>query len=401
MPSPSDSNQLNTETTELAENKIQHDEAMDSLGIIVGEIAHDFNNILSLIFGYVEMALSEIPPGERARSDLEHVLAAGDRAKDLVARILTYSKSTKLKRAEITIDKPIRDALTYISERLPINIKLDSSIDSSRGNFVLSNETEIYQIINNLCTNSLQAMPDSGGEIEVTLDYIDANDESIQELSNLIKRDYARITVSDDGCGMDISTIENMYTPFFTTARGLDSDESRAGLGLTTVYNIVSSQGGVIHLESIPDKGTSFQIFLPLISNKNHSLDSPLTNEDLQTKNILFIDDDPSIIDMASQVLEKNNYTVTSFIDGNEAIEYFRQQPHHFDLVITDLIMPSITGTELSSKMSMINPNIPIILTTGFSEKITSATCRQWGITTVINKPFALRDFLGAIEKLI
>lgn len=397
MPSPSDNGR-----TQMSENKVQHDEALDSLGIIVGEITHDFNNILSLIFGYVEMALSEIPEGERARSDLEHVLAAGDRAKELVARILTFSKSTKLKREEILLEKPVVSAVRYISDRLPGNVTLNSNIEGDNDNRILGNETEIYQIINNLCTNSLQAMPESGGEISVKLDYFDSDSEYAKQNPGLSQSRYARITVKDTGCGMDISTIEQMYNPFFTTARDENSSEKRAGLGLTTVYNIVSSENGIIYIDSTPGEGSTFEICLPLVEIEEDSVDEySLSSTTIQdSKQILFVDDEASIIEMAHQMLEKNNYTVTSFIDGNDAIEHFRQHPHKFDLIITDLIMPAITGTELSTKLSAINPNVPIILTTGFSEKITAATCEQWGINTVINKPFAIHEFLAAIEKL-
>jgi len=381
---------------------IQHDEALDSLGIVVGEIAHDFNNILSLITGYVEMALSEIPEGERARSDLEHVLAASDRAKELVARILTFSKSTKLKRKEIVIEKPIISAIDYISGRLPANVKLRSSVEKSRGKKILSNETEIYQVISNLCANSLQALPDTGGEIEVEVNYFDSGSEYARQHPGLTHGEYAKISVKDTGCGMTIDTIEQMYHPFFTTARGGDKGENRAGLGLTTVYNIVSSQNGAIYIDSTPDKGSTFEVCLPLIDAEPDSKDifSSSPQEDVNTKHILFVDDESSIIEMANQILKKSGYAVTSFVDGIEALEHFRQQPHQFDLIVTDLTMPAITGTELASKMSAINPNIPIILTTGFSEKITTATCKQWSISTVINKPFSIHELLDTIESL-
>ncbi|MCH8134354.1 MAG: response regulator [Proteobacteria bacterium] len=398
MPTPSD-----IDTSQESTKRLQHDEALESLGIVVGEIAHDFNNILSLIFGYVEMALSEIPEGERARSDLEHVLATSDRAKELVARILTFSKKTKLTRERIFIHKPIHSAVDFISHRLPPHITLNTVIEEHRDRKILSNETEIYQIVSNLCANSVEALSESGGEIEVKLDYFSSDSEYARLHSGLACTDYAKITVSDTGCGMDIDTIENIYVPFFTTARSDGKNENRAGLGLTTVHNMVSSQGGAIFLESTPDKGTTFEICIPLVVDpalEGKSAEPADRPERTHVKHILFIDDDSSIIEMANKILEKNNYTVTSFIDGNEALAYFSQHPHEFDLVITDLIMPLITGTELASQISEINPNIPILLTTGFSEKITAATCKQWGISTVINKPFSIHDLLTTIESL-
>lgn len=397
MPSPSDS-----DSTQMPESNIQRDEALDSLGIVVGEIAHEFNNNLSLIFGYVEMALSELPKGQRARSDLEHVLAASDRAKELVARIQTFSKSTKLKREPISIDKPVQHAIDYISARLPVNVKLSSIIEENKGKKILSNETEIYKVINNLCSNSMQAMPEAGGEIEVKVDYVSSDSEYLLQHSGLTAGGYAKITVKDTGCGMSIDTIEKMYLPFFTSAREDDKSENRAGLGLTTVYNIVSSQNGVIYVDSTPNEGTKFEICLPQISTEvdDSAKQSASTPKNSNIRHILFIDDESSIVDMASQILEQNDYTVTCFTDGNDALEHFRQQPHQFDLIITDLTMPAIAGTELATKLSAINPNIPIVLSTGFTEKITSASCEQWGISTVINKPFTIHDLLATIESL-
>lgn len=390
------------DTPKVSVNNVQHDEALEGLGIVVGEIAHDFNNILSLIFGYVEMALSEIPEGERARSDLEHVLAASDRAKDLVARILTFSKRTKLKREEIFIHTPVLNAVNYLSKRLPANVKLSSNVEENTDRSILSNETEIYQIVNNLCANSIEALPESGGEIEVSLDYFSSDSDYARQHPGLTGGDYAKLTVKDTGCGMDIGIIENMYVPFFTTARGHEKDENRAGLGLTTINNIVSSQDGAIFVDSVVNEGTCFEICIPLIDPEleGSSAESRNSSRKKNPKHVLFIDDESSIIEMANKILEKNNYTVTSFIDGNEALEHFRLRPHEFDLIITDLIMPTITGTELALQLSAINPSIPIILTTGFSEKITAATCEQWGISTVINKPFSIQDLLATIESV-
>lgn len=348
------------------------------------------------------MALSDIPEGQRARSDLEHVLAAGDRAKELVARILTFSNRTKLKREKIAIDKPVADAINYIRDRFPGNINFSISVEESPNKMIMSNETEIYQIVTNLCANSLQAMPESGGDISISLDYFDNESEFAKQHSSLEHNKYAKICVRDTGCGMDMSTIEKMYIPFFSTSRDDEGSGKKAGLGLTTVYNIVSSLEGVIYVDSTPNEGSCFEICIPLLDDKiesesTYSLTPP---QNPRNKNILFIDDEAAIIEMAEQILQGSGYTVTSFIDGTEALEYFSQQPHEFDLIITDLIMPAITGTELASKLSAINPNIPIILTTGFSEKITAASCAQWGINAVINKPFSINDLLESIEKL-
>jgi CheY-like chemotaxis protein/nitrogen-specific signal transduction histidine kinase len=378
----------------------QQNQALDSLGIVVGEIAHDFNNILSLIFGYVEMALSEIPEGERARSDLEHVLAAGDRAKELVARILTYSNRAKLKKERIAVDRPIRSALKYIADRAPPGITLNSNI-SADNCFVQGNETELTQIITNLCNNSMQAMPASGGSIDVTLEPIDKDSRFFDEHPTMTRGNYVLLTVRDTGCGMDLSTLEKMYTPFFTTSRSDDNNVSRAGLGLTTVDNIVSSMNGYIFAHSAPGEGSTFEICLPLLTDDKVTSRTPAAAGPLRSeKRVLFVDDEPAITEMASHILTQSGYQARFFIDGNEALQYFSEHPHDFDIIITDLKMPHISGSELASRCAAINPNIPIILTTGFSEKISLASCRQWGVTTVITKPFSIGQLLATLEEL-
>jgi CheY-like chemotaxis protein/nitrogen-specific signal transduction histidine kinase len=379
---------------------MQQDQALDSLGIVVGEIAHDFNNILSLIFGYVEMALSEIPEGERARSDLEHVLAAGDRAKELVSRILTYSNRAKLKKERIDVIKPVTRALKYVADRIPPGVELQSNI-GAESCFMMGNDTELFQIITNLCNNSLQAMPQNGGKIEVNLQTITKDSDFLRDHPAMPKLAYALLTVKDNGAGMELSTLEKIYTPFFTTARAEDKSGLRAGLGLTTVYNIVTSQDGFIFVNSAPGEGTTFEICLPVMT-ENTQVPQQTVSKPRKTseKRVLFVDDEPAITEMAGHILAHSGYRAMFFIDGNEALEYFRAHPYDFDIIITDLKMPRISGSELASRCAEINPNIPIILTTGFSEKISLASCRQWGVTTVITKPFSIGQLLANLEEL-
>ena len=391
-----------TAESKTLKDQTQDDKALESLGIVVGEIAHDFNNILSLVSGYVEMALSEIPEGERARSDLEHVLAATDRATELVARIRTFSSNTRLKQQAISIDKPVADALTYLQTRMPASVTLTSKIEGSKGRTVLGNNAEIYNVINNLCRNSIQAMPATGGEISVSVDYVRCDTNYSMKYPGLSERDYVKITVKDDGEGMSIDTVEKMYLPFYTTSEESESSKKLAGLGLTTVHNIVTNQGGMIYVDSELGEGTTFELFLPLVRTEVQEdiKTSGDTDSGTGSKHILLIDDEASIIGMATQILEKHGYSVTSFMDGQEALSHFKNQPYQFDLIITDLIMPTYSGSELASAITEVNPNVPIILSTGFSDKISKSACASWGVDKVINKPFTISELLTAIEHL-
>jgi CheY-like chemotaxis protein len=374
-------------------------QALDSLGIVVGEIAHDFNNILSLIFGYVEMALSEIPEGQRARSDLEHVLAAGDRAKELVARILTYSNRARLKKQDLDLRKPLQNALRTIKDRLPLDVKLEAHLTNEPA-MVLGNEVEVAQIVTNLCNNSVQALRGKG-LIAVSLEVIDQNSPFHAKHPGLNRDAYAVLTVTDNGVGMDISTLAKIYTPFFTTHRGSGRGESRAGLGLTTVYNIVTSMEGVVFVNSVLGEGTTFELCIPLTTSLAQPSQPQRPVEKVKReKNVLFIDDEPAITEMASHILSHSGYKAMFFNDGNEALEYFNAHPHDFDIIITDLIMPIISGSEVATRCADINPNVPIILTTGFSEKISLASCRKWGVTAVITKPFSIQQLLATLEEL-
>jgi signal transduction histidine kinase len=266
----------NTAPTTKVDTAVGQDQALDSLGIVVGEIAHDFNNILSLIFGYVEMAMSEIPEGERARSDLEHVLAAGDRAKELVARILTFSNRAKLKKNRLNPRGPVLHALNYLKDRMPPSVTLKTKIDDMQV-MVLANETELQQIVMNLCNNSVQAMPNTGGIIEINMEVLDESASALAGHPSLPKGGHVRLIVKDNGIGMDFDTLTNIYTPFFTTSRLQGRQEVvRAGLGLTTVYNIVTSCNGFIYVDSHPGDGTTFEIFFPILSQSQSSKVTPM-----------------------------------------------------------------------------------------------------------------------------
>ncbi len=241
----------------------------------------------------------------------------------------------------------------------------------------------------------------SGGSIDVTLEAIDKDNIFFDQHPALARGNYVLLTVRDTGCGMDLSTLEKMYTPFFTTSRSNDKNVSRAGLGLTTVDNIVTSMNGFIFAHSALGEGTTFEICLPqLTDDKQGSKRTQAMGPVRGEKRVLFIDDEPAITEMASHILTQSGYKAMFFIDGNEALQYFSENPHDFDIIITDLKMPQISGSELASRCAAINPNIPIILTTGFSEKISLASCRQWGVTTVITKPFSIGQLLATLEEL-
>lgn len=377
---------------------LSEQEALDGLSLVVNEIAHDFNNILSLIFGYVEMALGEIPAGEHAHTDLQHVLGAGDRAKELVARILTVSNRTKLKRERLGVTLPLRAALKLIADRAPPGVSLQGRFEADDG-FVLGNETELKQILTQLCNNGIQAVAGGTGNVEVHLYRPGTDDDILRQHPELAGSGIVVLEVRDNGCGMDRQTLTHIYDPFFTTARDAEHRRQRAGLGLTTVARIVHAMQGHIFVQSTPGKGSCFRVCLPLLADESGST-LAATGGAHGKKRVLFVDDEPAITEMASHILTQSGYKAKFFTDGNEALQYFSQHPHDFDIIVTDLKMPQISGSELATRCAAINPDIPILLTTGFSEKISLASCREWGVTTVISKPFSIGQLLATLEEL-
>jgi len=375
-----------------------HDpERFDNLGTVVAEIAQDFNNAFTLISAYVEMALTEIKPGSRAHVDLQHALAAGDRAAALVERIRDFARQARLPQAAIDPVPPVLEALAWLRQRLPGNVRLHSEIgaDALR---VCSHPAELRQLVMNLCSNSLQAMAAEGGDLLVALEHFDQHSLYWREHEGLEPRAYVKLLVRDSGCGMDPATQEQMYSPFFS-ATPAAGGELRPGLGLTTVFNIVSAQRGLIFVESDLDRGTRFEICLPLATSHRPALSVPSAQASRRGPHILFVDDESTITAMARQILEQEGYRVTAHTDPHQALEAFRRQPRDFDLVIADLVMPFMSGTALAQEINALQPAMPIVLATAHSAKITSESCRQWGITVVLDKPFTLQDLLGTVAR--
>ncbi|PCJ40809.1 MAG: hypothetical protein COA71_09400 [SAR86 cluster bacterium] len=246
------------------ETELPHDEALNSLGIVVAEVANDFTKTLSLITSYVDMALGEIPKGERAYSDLEHALASSNRMNAMMASIITFNKKTKLPQKEISLNKAIHSVLFYLKDHCPPNINIISEITTA-DMLVISNETEIFHVINNVCTNSIQAINGEEGEIKIKLDHFTKKSTFYSKKLNLDYKNYARISIKDTGCGMDVNTISHIYDPFFSHADMNSTSGNQAGLGLTIARNIVRSQNGFIHADSSAGKGTTFDICLPLL----------------------------------------------------------------------------------------------------------------------------------------
>jgi signal transduction histidine kinase/ActR/RegA family two-component response regulator len=369
---------------------------METIGTLAGGIAHDFNNILTPILGYTDMALEEISAESNLRFDLEQINNAAHRGKDLVQQVLTFSREVDFANKPIQLQPIIAEALNLIKASFPPGVVINQHYDQKIGT-VLADPTHIHQIVMNLCTNANHAMMKTGGVLDVKLDEVKIDQKAADKIPNLKKGEYIRLTISDTGHGMDIKTKERIFEPFFTRKEV----GSGSGLGLSVVHGIINNYGGAILVESTPGKGTTFIIYLPkygadlLESDKSDK--KPLKG----VENILFVDDEPEITFMGKKMLENLGYKVSISSDSTSALEEFRNNPGKYSLLVTDQNMPNMRGTEIALKMREIQPDLKVIIITGYSEHLSEELLFQNGISEVILKPMILDDFSKIIRRVL
>ena len=377
------------------EAQLTQAQKMESIGALAGGIAHDFNNILSAIIGYTELAVEDITNPEMARGELKEVLKASDRAKDLVSQILTFSRKTDTDYSPIALRSIIKESLKMLRSTIPATVEIRQVLTDS--GLVLSNPTQIHQIIMNLSINAADAMDEVGGVMEVSLKRV-ALDQDTADGLDVTPGTYLRLTVSDTGHGIPPEVMERMFEPYFTTkelGRG-------TGLGLSVVHGIVKSHGGAIICRSVPKKGTTFEVYLPKIeSEKKASRPSEKEPFPTGTERILFVDDEPILVELAEKMLSKLGYTVVTQSTSSEALELFEKGPDKYDLVITDMTMPVMTGDKMAQRIMEIRPDIPIILCSGYSNHISEEKAKKIGIREFVMKPLEMKTLAKAIRKAL
>jgi PAS domain S-box-containing protein len=378
------------------EMQLRQVQKMEAIGTLAGGIAHDFNNILAAIMGYAEMALYDVPEGTAGRRNLEQVLKAGYRGKDLVKQIITFSRRSEQERRPMLVSPIIKETLKLLRASLPTTLEIRQSIEAQAG-MVPAEPTQIHQVLMNLCSNAAYAMREKGGVLEIMLADVDISSGDATLHPGLDPGPYLKLTVSDTGHGMDRAIMERIFEPFFTTKKPGEG----TGMGLAVVHGIVKSYGGAIVVESDPGKGTTFEVFLPRI--EGDSLPEADTDVPIPTgsERILFVDDEEDLVDMVQQMLKRLGYNVVAKTNSIEALEVFKAQPDQFSLVITDQTMPHMTGAGLAKELMRIRPDIPIILCTGFSEVINAEKARTLGIREFLMKPFAPREIADIIRHVL
>ena len=378
------------------EGKLRQAQKMEAIGTLAGGIAHDFNNILFPIIGYTEMTIEDVPAGSNARKNLDEVLKATKRARDLVQQILTFSRRSEHEIKPIGVQVIIKEALELISSLLPATIEIHQNIDNNCG-LILADPGQIHQVIMNLCTNAYHAMEEKGGILKVNLSNIELKTDDLTG-SDITPGPYLFLKVGDTGQGMEKDVIERIFDPYFTTK----NKDKGTGLGLAVVYGIVKEYGGDIRVYSEPGNGTVFTIYLPQLMDDS-VLPETLPDETLPHghENILFVDDEMQIINIAQQMLYKLGYSVTAIRSSLDALEIFRAQPDNFDIVITDMTMPKMTGDKLAVELLKIRPDIPIILCTGFSGTISEEKAKALGVREFVMKPVIMSRLANILRKVL
>jgi len=331
------------------ESQLRQAQKMEAIGTLAGGIAHDFNNILGAIIGYSEMAIYDTEKGSTVYHNIEQVLKAGHRAKDLVKQILAFSRKSEQDKKIILITPIIKEVLKLLRASLPTDPRLGA---------IFADPTQIHQVIMNLGTNSAHAMEDSGGSLEVSASNVDIDPEATGQYSGLTPGQYIRLVVSDSGHGIDSETLERIFDPYFTTK----TKDKGTGMGLAVVHGIVKGHNGSIKINSQPDRGTSVEILFPRTASEVRFDAVKLNALPTGDEQILFIDDEETLIDLGRNMLTKLGYRVTARTSSLEAIEAFKANPQKFDLIISDMTMPNMTGDLLAEKIMQIRSDIPIII---------------------------------------
>ena len=379
----------------ILEKQFLQTQKMEAIETLAEGIAHDFNNILTSAIGFTELALLEAKESTSLQKCLQEVHAAGNRAKDLVRQIMTFAQRSDDEPKPVRVDIIAEEELKLLRATIPSSIHITENFDSD--SLVMASAAQIHQIFMNLCTNAAQAMEDETGAIEVHLTDIEVPADDREVNRNLPPGDYLKIVVRDMGKGIPEEHLESVFLPYFTT-KGIGGG---TGIGLSVVHGIVKKCGGEIFVESEAGKGTAFTVYLPIAEKSSMRRDQVQDALLMGREAILFVDDEMPIVEMTSQILESLGYRVTARTDSAEALEVFRSTPEAFDLVITDMAMPGMTGDKLASELVQIKPRIPIIVCTGHSKRISAEKAAAIGIKTLCMKPISKADLARTVRKVL
>lgn len=379
-----------------AEERLRNAQKMEAIGTLAGGIAHEFNNILWIIMANAELAAGNIPEGNTAHKNLQRVEKACSRAADLVQQILTFSRQDEYRSRPLNIIPITKESLKFLRSSIPTNIDIRQNI-STQSAIIMADPSQVHQTLINLCTNAADAIGEKPGVLEISMADVELDQYDTILHHDLAPGKYIRLSVKDTGIGMEPKVMERIFEPFFTTK---DVCEGR-GMGLAVVHGIVKNCLGSIEVHSEPGKGSTFHLFFPKIEKETKSGPGAFIPSVERKERILFVDDDKEIANTGKEILEGYGYLVESKTCPEEALETFRDRPDKFDMVITDMVMPKMTGEELAEAFVRIRPDIPIILCTGYDEETYKERAREIGIKKVMMKPVTGHGLVKAIRKAL
>ncbi len=391
--------EIEERTQALAESERQMQQVLklQAIGTLAGGIAHDFNNILFPILGFAEIALDDIPPEHPARRSLEEILKAANRAKDLVQQILTFSRRNGRERKPTRVPQIVREALALMRASIPKTIEIVCELDDSCRP-ILGDPTQIHQVVVNLCTNAYQAMQETGGRLQVRLEETEIDYEQTRRHVGTRMGPHLHLSVRDTGVGMEPSVLARIFEPYYTTKE----PGKGTGLGLSVIHGIVKHHGGFITVESAPGRGSTFHVYLPALEEADIVPETePGVSPQSGSERILLVDDEPQVLDIERQLIERLGYRVTACADPGEALQRLRQACRDFDLLITDMTMPQMTGDRLAQLAWEIRPDLPVILCTGYNEMMSEEKAHALGIRRFLLKPVDSEELALAIRRAL
>lgn len=386
------------EDRELFQARLQKAQQMEAIGTLAGGIAHDFNNILSAIIGYSELIeMFDVPRESPAWVHIKEVLRAANRAKDLVSQILTFSRHAEAELQPVQLSHLVKEVLKFLRASLPTTIEIQQNIQCKKG-LVRCDPTQMHRVLMNLCTNAAHAIPNTGGTLGVALTEVDLNVQKPDSKRKGAVPTHLKLTISDTGCGIHAKDIPRIFEPYYTTkAKG-----EGTGLGLAAVHGIVQNIGGHIDVHSEVGKGTTFDIFIPRVNGEMETVPATaMPALPRGTERILFVDDEKILAELGRDMISAWGYDVTAIADALVAAAAFHENPSRFDLLITDLTMPHITGIELAEQFMRVKPGAPVILCTGFNDPQIPGMGKAMGIRGLLRKPLSARELGETIRKVL
>jgi len=378
---------------EILMKRLHQAQKMESIGNLAGGIAHDFNNLLASIIGFTELAMGEVQKGSSLESSLQEVYRAGERARDLVKQILAFARQSDEKKSPIQPGIVAKEVQKFLRSTIPSTIDIRHHIESDA--WIMGSATQIHQVLMNLCTNAAHAMEDTGGVLEIRVKDVKIGKERLPK--GMRPGAYIEIRVSDTGTGISPEIIGSIFEPYFTTK----GPGEGTGLGLAVAQGVVESHGGKIFVASQMGKGTTFTLYLPITKKQSENDAYVLEPLPTGTERILFVDDEAAIAEIGKRMLEQLGYSVETRTRSIDALALFRARPKEFDLVVTDMTMPDLTGDRFAVEVMKIRPDIPVILCTGYSKKISEETAYEIGIKALAYKPIVKADLAGTVRKVL